>query len=59
MNKQGEVTTSKVAAEFDLSSQNASGKLKKMFESGLILGSKQVAESGGHEFVYRAIKQIA
>lgn len=59
VNKQGEVTTSKVAAEFDLSSQNASGKLKKMFESGLILGSKQVAESGGHEFVYRAIKQIA
>lgn len=56
VNKQGEATTSKVAAEFGLSAQNASGKLKKMFALGLILGSKQAAESGGNEFVYVSIK---
>lgn len=56
INKLGFVTTAKIAAEFDLTSQNASGKLKKMYSQGLILGSKEVADSGGLEFVYRAIK---
>lgn len=56
INRLGEATTAKVAAEFDLTSQNASGKLKKMYNQGLILGSKEVADSGGLEFVYRAIK---
>lgn len=49
-------TTSMVASEFDISTQNASGKLKKLFRQGLILGKKEVAESGGHEFVYIPIK---
>ncbi len=49
------VTTSMVAHDFDVSAQNASGKLKKLFNQGFILGSKEVAESGGHEFIYRAI----
>lgn len=54
--KEGEVTTSKVVQKFGGSAQNASAKLKKLYASGLILGSKAVAESGGLEFVYRAIK---
>lgn len=53
---EGVVTTSKVAAKFGLSAQNASGKLKKLHTFGLILGTKKVAESGGLEFVYKAIK---
>jgi len=53
---QGVVTTSKVAEHFDISTQNASGKLKKLYNQGFILGSRQSAESGGHEFVYKAIK---
>lgn len=53
---EGVVTTSKVAEKFDVSAQNASGKLKKLYNQGLILASKEVAESGGMEFVYKAIK---
>lgn len=53
---EGVITTSKVAAKFELSAQNASGKLKKLHTLGLILGTKEIAESGGMEFVYRAIK---
>ncbi|GKX50321.1 winged helix-turn-helix domain-containing protein [Budvicia aquatica] len=49
------VTTSNVAKHFDISAQNASGRLKKLYETGLILGQKEVAESGGLEFVYRSI----
>jgi hypothetical protein len=54
--KEGEVTTAKVVQKFGGSAQNSSAKLKKLFATGLILGHKAVAESGGHEFVYRAIK---
>ena len=54
--KEEVVTTSKVADEFDVSAQNASGKLKKLYTQGLIMGAKEVAESGGMEFIYRAIK---
>jgi hypothetical protein len=54
--KEGEVTTSKVVQKFGGSAQNASAKLKKLYSTSLILGSKAVAESGGLEFVYRAIK---
>lgn len=50
------ITTGMVANKFDLSTQNASGKLKKLYTQGFILGKKEVAESGGHEFLYRAIK---
>lgn len=56
--KEGEVTTSKVVQKFGGSTQNASGRLKKLYSSGLILGSKVVAETGGLEFVYRAIKHF-
>jgi predicted HTH transcriptional regulator len=50
------VTTSKVAKKFDISAQNASAKLKKLHTLGLILGAKEVAETGGLEYVYKAIK---
>ena len=49
------VTTSMVANQFDVSAQNASGKLKKLYNQGFIIGSKEIAESGGYEFVYRPI----
>lgn len=49
------VTTSMVASHFDVSAQNASGKLKKLYSQGFILGKKEVAESGGYEFIYRPI----
>lgn len=52
----GRATTSMVSKEFDVSAQNASAKLKKLHGYGLILGAKEVAESGGLEYVYKAIK---
>ena len=54
--KEGTVTTSKVAKYFDISAQNASAKMKKLHSIGLVLGSKEAAESGGLEFVYTAIR---
>jgi hypothetical protein len=54
--EEGEVTTAKVVRKFGGSAQNASAKLKKLYATGLIVGHKGVAESGGLEFVYRAIK---
>lgn len=54
--EQPRVTTSLVANHFDISIPNASMKLKKLFNLGYILGEKETASSGGHEFVYRAIK---
>jgi len=54
--KEGSTTTSEVASKFELSAQNASGKLKKLLVHGLVLGSKEVAETGGMEFIYKAIK---
>jgi predicted transcriptional regulator len=49
------VTSSHVSKHFDISAQNASGRLKKLHATGLVLGQKEVAESGGLEFVYRSI----
>ncbi len=55
--KKRSVTTSKVAEALDVSAQNASAKLKKLLSWGLVLGTKQAAESGGMEFVYTAIQK--
>ncbi|EOG4087134.1 DNA-binding protein [Acinetobacter baumannii] len=55
--EQPKVTTSLIANHFDISIPNASMKLKKLFNQGYILGEKETASSGGHEFVYRAIKE--
>ena len=52
------VTTSKVAEAFDISAQNASAKLKKLLSLGLVLGSKQAAESGGMEFIFSSIRKF-
>ncbi len=52
------VTTSMVSKEFEISAQNASAKLKKLLSVGLVLATKQTAESGGLEFVYTAIQKI-
>ncbi|TNC83801.1 MAG: DNA-binding protein [Thalassolituus sp.] len=53
---QNTVTTAMVADHLNVSPQNASGKLKKLYNQGFILGKKEVAESGGLEFLFRAIK---
>ena len=50
------VTTSKVAFDLDITVHNASTKLKKLVEQGYIMRSEDIAESGGIEFVYHAIK---
>lgn len=50
------VTTSVIVKKFNLSAPNASGKLKKLLNWGLIIGSKEAAESGGLEYIYTAIK---
>lgn len=49
------VTTADIVAQFDVSSQNASAALKKLSQLGLLLGAKEPAESGGLEYVYRAV----
>lgn len=50
------LTTSKVAFGLDISVHNASTKLKKLVDQGYIMRSEDVAESGGIEFIYHAIK---
>lgn len=50
------VTTSKVAMDLEITVHNASTKLKKLVEQGYIMRSEDVAESGGIEFIYHAIK---
>lgn len=50
------VLASEVAAELKISVQNASTRLKKLVTQGYILRSEEVAESGGIEFIYQAIK---
>lgn len=54
--EEGEVTSSAVAKHFEITAQNASAKMKKLFSMGLVTGSKETAKTGGLEFVYHAIK---
>lgn len=54
--QKGEVTTSQVAADLGLSVQNASTRLKSLVLQGYFLRLEEVAESGGIEFKYLAIK---
>ena len=50
------VTTTDIVKRFPkLSTPNASGKLKKLIDLGLITGAKKAAESGGLEYVFSAI----
>lgn len=50
------VTTSKVADALNISVHNASTKLKKLVDQGYIMRSEDIAETGGIEFIYHAIK---
>lgn len=50
------VLASQVASDLDMSVQNSSTRLKKLVSQGYILRSEEVAESGGIEYVYQAIK---
>lgn len=50
-----EVSTSTLSNEFDISAPNASAKLKKLYDKGYIIGTKQDASTGGCEFIYQPI----
>lgn len=50
------VVTAKVAADLELSVQNASTRLKKLVGDGYLLREEDVADSGGIEYKYVAIK---
>lgn len=52
----GFVLASQTAVDLDITVQNASTRLKKLMEQGYILRTEDVAESGGIEYVYQAIK---
>jgi hypothetical protein len=52
----GTVSASQVAEDLDITVQNASTRLKKLFMQGYILRTEETAESGGKEFLYEAIK---
>jgi predicted transcriptional regulator len=54
--QQSQVTTSQVAADLGLSVQNASTRLKNLVQQGYFLRVEEVAETGGIEFKYLAIK---
>lgn len=54
--KAGVARTSNLVREFDISPQTASQRLKKLYDLGLVLMSKETAATGGPEFVFRAIK---
>lgn len=50
------VLASQVAADLGLSVQNASTRLKNLVTAGYLLRAEDVAESGGIEFKYQAIR---
>ena len=50
------VTAAYVANELDISTPNASTRLKKLFDAGYVLRNEEIAESGGKEFIYLPIK---
>ncbi|RQV78342.1 winged helix-turn-helix transcriptional regulator [Burkholderia anthina] len=53
--KHRSVLASQVAADLDLSVQNASTRLKKLVDDGYILRVEDIASSGGIEYKYIAI----
>jgi hypothetical protein len=54
--RQGAVLASQVAGDLNLSVQNASTRLKNLVIQGYLIRSEDVADSGGIEFKYSAIK---
>lgn len=51
---QGEITAHRLALMDDLTIQNASAKLNRLYRSGYISRQSRSAETGGIEFVYRS-----
>ncbi|MBY0570010.1 MAG: winged helix-turn-helix domain-containing protein [Burkholderiaceae bacterium] len=54
--KKETTSASQISNDLDMSVQNASTRLKKLVELGYIMRSEVIAESGGIEFTYNAIK---
>lgn len=55
----GSVLASQVASHFELSVPNASTRLKNLVQNGYIRRTEDVADSGGIEYRYLAIKKSA
>lgn len=55
--QKGSVLTSQVAGDLGLSVQNASTRLKNLVSQGYLMRMEDVADSGGIEFKYCAIKK--
>lgn len=53
------VTTANVAKALSLSVQNASTRLKKLVNEGIILREEETALSGGKEFLYKRLYKSA
>ncbi|SPA28039.1 conserved hypothetical protein [Cupriavidus taiwanensis] len=51
-----EVGTAQVAHDLDLSVPNASTRLKKLVDGGYLLRREDIAETGGVEYLYMAIR---
>ena len=49
------VTTANVAKNLGISVQNASTRLKKLVNEGVVLREEEVALSGGKEFIYKRL----
>ncbi|EGU0149834.1 DNA-binding protein [Vibrio parahaemolyticus] len=58
MLKKKKVTTSQVSKDFDITTQNASTRLKNIFKLGYVKRVEEVAESGGIEFIYKLIDEF-
>lgn len=53
------VTTAEVAEALNITTQNASTKLKKLVNQGYIMRLEEVAKSGGIEYTYHSINKSA
>lgn len=51
-----QLTAVEAASELDITVPNASTRLKKLHDEGYIMRIEQAAESGGKEYIYKAIK---
>ncbi|MBN4057306.1 MarR family transcriptional regulator [Pseudoalteromonas haloplanktis] len=56
---QDSVTTANVAKALGLSVQNASTRLKKLVNDGVVLREEEAALSGGKEFIYKRLFKSA
>lgn len=54
--EKGTVTASKVATDLNLSVANASTRLKRLVSEGYLMRTEEIAESGGIEYLYHAMK---